>query len=239
MIEHARVFPDLDALSRAAAEESLRIIEAAASEKGRALVCLTGGHSPVKLYSLWASEFRDRMPWRQIHFFWGDERYVPHDDPASNYRMAYETLLSHIHVPPANIHPMPTASPRPEESAAGYEATLKKYFATGPPVFDLLLLGMGNEGHVASLFPDSAALEETSRWVVAAEVPATPPRRLTLTLPVLNSALDVFFLVPGAEKRPVIEALKKEPRGEKSAFPAGRVRPAGRLTWFLDQAAAG
>ena len=175
------------------------------------------------------------MPWNQIHFFWGDERYVPHDNPHSNFRMAQETLFSRLTVPEENVHPMPTNYPDPDKAAREYETELRRYFGA-QPVFDLLFLGVGPEGHTASLFPDSPALNETQRWAVAAEVPADPPQRLTLTYPVLNSARNVFFLCAGKSKREIIQAIRQDPGGPSSPYPAARVQSPHTI-WFVDQEA--
>ncbi len=211
------------------------------SARGRFAIALSGGHTPAKLYTLWAhaEEYGVRTPWDRVHLFWGDERYVPHDDPASNYRMARETLISHVPIPSANVHPMPTSFPLPQAAADAYEAELKRFFGPGPPDFDLQLLGLGVEGHTASLFPGSPALEETHRWVAAVEVPAKPPVRLTFTPTVLNHGRKTIFLVAGKDKHPVISALRNEPESRPSQFPAGKIRPAGRVLWYLDQAAEG
>ena len=206
--------------------------------KGRAAVCLSGGRTPKSLNELWAKEYAAKMPWAQIHFFWGDERYVPADDPASNFRMVKESLLKGVTVPEANIHPMRTNFERPEDAAKAYEAEMRGFFGETPE-FDLIFLGLGPEGHTASLFPGSAALTENTRRVVNVNVPAEPPTRLTMTYVVLNRGANVFFLVEGAEKQKIIEALREDPEGAGSAYPALRVQPAGRLTWFMDAAAAG
>ena len=236
-----KVFPDLDALSRAALEELLRISRDAIAARGRFSVALSGGHTPEKLHTLWANaeRFGLHTPWDRVHLFWGDDRYVPHDDPLSNYRMARETLIDHVPIPAANVHPMLADYPEPQRAAESYESELRKFFGAEPPAFDLQLMGLGPEGHTASLFPGSQALEEKKRWVLAVEAPATPPRRLTLTPPVLNSGRNTFFLVSGHDKREIMAALRAEKNPETSQYPAARLRPAGRVLWFLDDAAAG
>jgi 6-phosphogluconolactonase len=143
-----------------------------------------------------------------------------------------------VPLPPENVHPTATVSAAPDKSAQTYERELRNFFGSDPQ-FDLQLMGMGPEGHTASLFPDSAALNERQRWVLAVEVPATPPQRITTTLVVLNRGLNTIFLVIGSEKRQVIAALRNEPDSKPSQFPAGRVRPVGPVVWLLDQAAAG
>jgi 6-phosphogluconolactonase len=234
------VFPDLEALSKSALEEILRILADAVAKRERFCIALAGGHTPAKLYSLWAEKYKTQTPWDRVHLFWGDERFVPEDDLLSNFRMAQETLISRVPIPKENVHPMPTNFPSAEKAAEAYEVELRKFFADDElPIFDVQLLGLGIEGHTASLFPDSPALEEEQHWVTAVRVPAEPPQRLTLTPVVLNRGRNTFFLVAGANKREILAALRAEPESEPSKFPAGRIRPAGRVVWYLDQAAAG
>ncbi len=237
MIREARVFPDVPLLTRAVADESHRIALDAVLARGRCSICLSGGATPKSLNERWARDFISRMPWGQIHFFWGDERYVPHDDERSNYRMARETLLSRIPIPPENIHPMPTDLADPGKAAIAYEKTLREFFGDRPE-FDLVFLGVGVEGHTASLFPDSPALGEMQRAVVAVRVPAEPPERITLTYPMLNRSRNIFFLAEGGIKREIISEIRREPESATSPYPAARIRSAGRVIWFLDQAAA-
>jgi 6-phosphogluconolactonase len=234
-----RVFPDLDALSRAALEEMLRAMQDAIRQRGRFAIALAGGRTPTKLYTLWAhaENYGVRTPWDRVHLFWSDERYVPHDDPASNYRMARETLIDHVSIPAGNVHAMPTDSPEPAKAADAYEIELRSFFGAGAPAFDLQLLGLGVEGHTASLFPGSPALEEKERWVAAVEVAAKLPRRLTLTPMVFNQGRNTFFLVSGADKRDILATLRSEPASKNSQYPVGRIQPAGRTLWFLDEAA--
>jgi 6-phosphogluconolactonase len=237
-----RILPDIDALSRAALEELLSDLRNAIEARGRGVIALSGGHTPEKMYTLWAANerYRSETDWNRVHFFWGDERYVPQDDPLSNYRMTRETLLEHVPIPAANIHAAATNLPTPERAAEAYDQELRKFFGSSAPAFDVTLLGLGPEGHTASLFPDSPALEEKTRWVVPVQVAAVPPNRLTFTFPVLNSSRNTYFLVAGENKREILAALRAEPDLQPSAYPAGRIRPAdGRLLWFLDQAAAG
>jgi 6-phosphogluconolactonase len=237
-----RVLPDIDALSRAALEELLSDLQDAIKQRGRGAIALSGGHTPEKMYTLWAAnqKYRSETDWNRVHFFWGDERYVSQDDPLSNYRMTRETLLEHVAIPAANVHAVPTNLGTPQQAAEAYDQELRKFFGSSAPAFDVTLLGLGPEGHTASLFPDSPALAEKTRWVVPVHVEAVPPNRLTFTLPVLNSSRNTYFLVAGENKRPILDALRAEPDSRPSAYPAGRIRPAdGRVLWFLDQAAAG
>jgi 6-phosphogluconolactonase len=236
-----RIFDDLDALSHGALQELLQIARDAVQQKGRFAIALSGGRTPAKLYSLWAQTDAQAsgVPWDRVHLFWGDERYVDHDDLLSNYRMTREALLSQVLIPAENVHPMPTDCGDPEACAKAYEANLRGFFRSEPPALDLQLLGIGSEGHTASLFPGSAALEEMTHWVAAVEAPARPHQRLTLTPAVLNQGRNTWFLVSGAEKRAIIQALRHEDENDRSTsqYPAARLRPAGKVVWFLDRAA--
>jgi 6-phosphogluconolactonase len=236
-----RVYPGIDALSRAAMDELVQVMRAAVAARGRFALALSGGHTPEKMYTLWASDekYRGRTSWDKVHLFWSDERYVAADDPLSNYRMTKQTLLAKVPIPAANIHPVPTSIAPPGKAAAEYDAELHRFFGSAPPEFDLQLLGLGVEGHTASLFPGSPVLDEKKAWVAAVVAPAAPPQRLTFTPAVLNCGRNTFFLVSGANKREIIAALRSEPSSEPSQYPAGRLRPSGRVLWFLDQAAAG
>jgi 6-phosphogluconolactonase len=169
-----------------------------------------------------------------VHWFWGDERFVAHDHPESNYRMASEAFLGAVPMPRANVHAIATEGMSPPQAAAAYEATLRRFRGAQRPLFDVTLLGLGSDGHIASLFPGQPALEERERWVVAAVDPRSQPR-ITLTYPALESSREIALLVAGAEKR---EALRRVRAGDLS-LPAARIRPAGRLHWFIDRAAAG
>jgi 6-phosphogluconolactonase len=236
VIREARVFAKDSLMTQAIADESLRLVQDAVTRRGRCVICLSGGSTPEALNKLWARDYSSRMPWNQIHLFFGDERYVPADDPHSNYRMVRKSLIAHVAIPAQNIHPMPTNYAQADEAAREYEAELRSFFGAQPE-FDIFFLGVGTEGHCASLFPGSPALDETQRWVVSAKVPAEPPLRLTLTYPVINRARDVFFLVAGKGKREIFELIRRDPGGPDSAYPAARV-DARRVIWFVDQAAA-
>jgi 6-phosphogluconolactonase len=202
-------------------------------------VSLSGGSTPRRLYEcLAAPDIASRFPWKRTHWFWGDERFVPHDHPDSNYRMARETFLSRVAVPADNIHAVPTEGLSPGQAAIAYEATLKRFYgadtlAPDRPLFDVTLLGIGDDGHTASLFPGQPALQEKRRWVVAV-IGAKAEARITLTYPALDSSRDVAFVVTGQEKRDVVVRARAGDR----TIPAGVVRPVGRLHWFTDRAAA-
>ncbi len=230
------VLPDAEALARYAAEFVTSTLEATT---GRATVALSGGSTPKRLYELLAAPpFRDRMPWDRIHWYWGDERFVPQDDPQSNYRMTKLAMLDKVRIPEANIHAVPVSGMEPEQAAAAYEAALQHCYGSAAleperPLFDIVLLGLGEDGHTASLFPGTAALAERRRWVTAV-VGAKPEPRISLTYPALDSARHCVFLVAGAAKLPVLDQLEAG-----ADLPSGHVRPVGTLHWMLDRAAAG
>jgi 6-phosphogluconolactonase len=228
-------------LFQAAAEEVLRAATEAVAQRGRFTVALSGGSTPKNLYTLIAANAASSLPWERIFFFWGDERHVPPEDAESNYRMAKETLLSKVPVPAGNIFRVPVENPDAMAAAEAYEGTLQKFFALGPgefPRLDLILLGMGPDGHTASLFPETAALREKSRLVVANWVEKLKASRITLTLPVLNSARYVAFLVSGSDKAAALREVL-EGNGPAEKYPSKLVRPTdGKLIWFVDRAAA-
>jgi 6-phosphogluconolactonase len=234
-----RVFSDLDELSLHAAKSAVIVIRDAVQARGTCSLALSGGSTPPRLYALLASRFREDIPWAGVHIFWGDERYVPPDDSRSNYGMARKTLLDHVPCPAANIHPMPTHFPTPDEAARDYEATLRSHFSTAWPRFDLMFLGLGPDGHTASLFPGSPAIDERTRWVLPVPDPPAPPMRLTLTLPVLSQSAHTYFLVSGSDKAQALRAASAE-RADPHVCPAGGVRPAtgSVLLWWVDKAAA-
>jgi len=228
-------------LFQAAAEEVIRSATDAVAKRGRFTIALSGGSTPRNLYTLIAANASATLPWDKMFFFWGDERHVPPDSPDSNYRMAKESLLSKVPIPPANIFPVPAENPDAAQVADIYEQTLRKFFAVAPgefPRFDLILLGMGPDGHTASLFPETAALQEKSRLVVANWVEKLGGSRITFTLPLLNSARCVTFLVSGTDKAAALhEVLEGNAPADK--YPSRLVQPSdGKLIWFVDRAAA-
>jgi 6-phosphogluconolactonase len=231
-----RVFADAEALARNVAEWLCAL--ALASDR-RFAICCSGGSTPKRLYEVLAEPaMQSRFPWQRVHWFWGDERFVPHDHPDSNYRMVYDALFTRVAVADACIHAIPTAVASPRQAAAMYEATLKDFYgadtiAPARPLFDVTLLGIGEDGHTASLFPGHPALEEDHDWAVAV-VGAKSEARITLTYPVLDSSRDAAFLVTGESKRGIVARAQSGDR----TLPAARVRPVGRLHWFTDRAAA-
>jgi len=228
-------------LFSAAAEEVVRAAEESVAARGRFTIVLSGGSTPKGLFNLLATNARSVLPWDRMFFFWGDERHVPPTDPDSNYRMAEETMLSKIPVAAGNVFRVPAENPDAAAAAEAYEQTLRKFFQLEPgqlPRFDLILLGMGPDGHTASLFPGTAALREKSRLIVANWVDKLNTSRLTFTLPVLNAARCVAFLVSGTDKADALKAvLEGDAPGEQ--YPSKLVRPTdGKLIWLVDRAAA-
>lgn len=233
------VLPDPAQVAREAARRLVAQVREAVAARGRFSVALSGGSTPGALYRLLAgSPYRGQIPWPQVHLFWSDERCVPPDDPGSNYHLAAGALIDHVPVPAENVHRM-RGEEAPEWAARAYELALVDFYCGPRPRFDLVLLGLGSDGHTASLFPGDPALDETERLALAVEAAYEdrPSRRLTLTLPALNTAREVLFLVTGSAKAGIVQQVLEDPAQH---LPAQRVRPvAGRLTWLLDAAAAG
>src|SRR6185503_6011875 len=240
-----RIFKDGDELAAHAADQIVQVAREAIRVRGRAMVALAGGSTPKKSYRLLAQPpRRGRMDWAHTYLFFGDERFVPPDDPSSNFAMVQETLLKPASVPASRVFPVPTRLGSATAAAQEYAATLSRTFGVGesgdPPRFDLILLGLGDDGHTASLFPHAASLSVTDRWVVSSPPGTLPPpvERTTLTYPVLNAARRVLFLVSGEKKAAVLqELLEGQPRPEER--PAAGVRPVeGMVEWLADEAAA-
>lgn len=228
-------------LSAAAAEEVVHETEEAVAARGRFTIALSGGSTPRNLFTLLATNGRSTLPWDRMFFFWGDERHVPPTDAESNYRMADEAMLSKIPVAVGNIFRVAAENPDAAAAAEAYEQTLRKFFALESgqvPRFDLILLGLGPDGHTASLFPGTAAVQERTRLVVANWVDKLKTSRITLTLPVLNAARCVAFLVSGTDKADALKAvLEGDAPGEQ--YPSKLVKPTdGKLIWLVDRAAA-
>lgn len=232
------ILPDPGALAHEAARRFVALAREAAESRGRFSAALSGGSTPGGLYRLLAEEpYRSQVPWEAVHLFWGDERCVPPDDPGSNYRLAEEILISQVPIPPENVHRV-RGELEPSSAARDYEHEIQDFFCGPHARFDLILLGLGEDGHTASLFPGSPALAETERLVVAATAvyQDRPAQRVTLTLPVLKSARQVLFLVAGSAKAGVVQAVLE---GTDERLPAWQVQPgAGDLTWLLDAQAA-
>jgi 6-phosphogluconolactonase len=216
------------------------ITDLACHAGGRFSVALSGGSTPKRLYQLLAdAPYRDAMPWERVHWFFGDDRFVPRDAPESNYGMARDALFAHSPIPPANIHGIPVEG-APADGARVYERELKAYYGSdrldpARPLFDVVLLGMGPDGHTASLFPGKPAVEVLDRWVVEVPEPGLNPHvpRVTLTYPALESSRSVAFVAAGADKHTMMNRVISGDR----ALPSARVNPVGELVWFIDQAA--
>jgi 6-phosphogluconolactonase len=230
-----KVCADPEALSVAAAEVFVAEARKAVDARGRFTVALAGGDTPRMTYELLGQEpFRGLVPWQKVHIFWGDERCVGADDPRNNARMARRVLLDRVPVPPGQIHPMVCVS-SPREAAAEYEALLRGFF-NGAPRFDLVLLGLGENGHTASLFPGTPVLEEQQRWVAEVHVAEEGMDRLTLTAGTINAAARVVFLVSGSRKAAVLREVLED---ASCTLPARLIAPAeGELLWLVDRDAA-
>jgi len=257
-----RTFTDIQALSAAAADEIAAVAKASVKARGRFTIALAGGNTPRRAYELLATTHRDAIDWGRTVVVFGDERFVPPDDPLSNYRMARDALLDRVPVPPEHVHVVPTSAPSAEEAAEQYEATLWTVLGDGGTAntaateasqiqagslgaggsavtVDLALLGIGPDGHTASLFPNAPSVHERTRWVLPVDAPthvqpAVP--RVTTTLPFLNAARAVLFLVSGADKRAVLGEILGG--GEDARrYPAAMVAPRGRALWMIDQSA--
>lgn len=232
------IFSDPPALAREAAQRFTDLAREAVESRGRFSVALSGGSTPGGLYRLLAQDpFRRQVPWQQVHLFWADERSVPPDDPESNYRLAREALIDRVPIPAGNVHRV-QGELEPGAAARAYERDLSDYFCGPRTRFDLVLLGLGGDGHTASLFPGSDALQESDRLALAVEAhyEGRPASRVTLTLPAINSARHVWFLVTGSAKAGIVRAVLE---GEGSDLPAQQIRPtAGALIWLLDSGAA-
>ncbi len=239
MAVEIKIMPGVAALNRVAAAEFKSAAESAIADRGAFRVALSGGNTPRSVYALLAQEYKTALDWGKIHIFFGDERHVPPDHPDSNFRMANETLLSQVLIPPGNIHRI-RAELDPESAASDYEAQLRAEFKLKGgelPRFDLVLLGLGDDGHTASLFPGTAALRESARLVIANQVARLNTFRITLTYPVLNNAAEDLFMVSGKGKAEIAASVLRKSGAPE--FPAQRVQPAnGRLLWLLDQDAA-
>ena len=237
---HIAIYPDKHTLSQHAAGYVMRIANESIDLHGYFTIALTGGTTPGEVYSLLGSEpFRSQIDWQRVHIFWGDERCVPQNNPDSNFYLAQEVLLDKIAIPKSHIHPMPADQPDRDVASQAYTVEMQHTFGTnGIPSFDLIHLGMGPEGHTASLFPHQASLHEIHRLVMPVSVPKPPPDRLTFTPPLLNAARNVLFLVTGSEKADALHAVL-EGEYQPDEYPAQIVRPTnGEVVWMLDKDAA-
>lgn len=233
------VFPDYASFVAGAADFIVGVAAGAIAERGRFILALSGGGTPRPVYArLAGADVRDRIPWEKVHIFFGDERCVPPDDPGSNYRMVHEAWLGHSPIPPENIHRI-RGEDDPAVEARRYEREIVRLVPSDrTPEFDLILLGMGTDGHTASLFPGTAALGEMRRWVVAQYVAGETAWRVTFTAPLINAARQVAFLVEGASKAEMLRNVLQGPF-QPDLWPAQLIRPtSGELHWLVDAAAA-
>ena len=240
--EVVSVYPDITALSIAAAEAFTGVVRSTASRERHCAIALAGGHTPSMLYKVLAAEYREALPWTTVHIFFGDERFVPEDDPQSNFRMAKEMLLDHIPIPPENIHPIETHFSSAALAARQFDAQLHEFFGGKLPSFDLVLLGIGTDGHTASIFPSTEEPEDTNVWAINTTSPAQPTARISLTINVIDNAKNVYFLISGNEKREIVKRLIEEKRevsasNDTTKLPSARVTAQEQLRYFLDQAA--
>ncbi len=235
-----RVYRDAEQLARAAAELFVKVTSESIQARGRFRVALSGGFTPRRVYELLATAaFGGRIEWSHVDVFWGDERYVPPDDRDSNYHMTYETLLRHVAAPAANIHPVPTNISPPHAAAEAYEENIWRQFDDpfSMPQLDLIYLGLGTNGHTASLFPRSQALQQRAQLVVADFIPELDQWRITMSAQLLNHGRTVAFLVAGGEKAQVLRDVLLGPR-DPERLPAQLIAPEGTLLWMVDEAAA-
>lgn len=237
-------FPDIDTLSHTVAERLITLAQSTISSQKHFSLCLSGGNTPRRLYQLLATEYRTKLDWDNLHLFWGDERYIPPTHPESNYAMVLQELIPLVPIPAANIHRIPTELNSSEQAALKYEQEIKRFFFnqgidTAQSSFDLVLLGLGTDGHTASLFPNDPVLDKSDQLVAAITAPdyIQPRQRITLTLPILNQAYHIFFLVSGEEKKPVLQFILSEQEEAIKRYPAARIKSKNVVEWFVDKPA--
>lgn len=236
MTTSVSLYPDIDTISREAANYTVQVAREAIAARGLFSFALSGGTTPGKMYALLATEpYRSQIDWSAVHFFWSDERCVPPDDPQSNYALARATLFSKLDLNPEQIHRMPADRPDRDQAAADYAGEIRRILGKNVPVFDLIQLGMGPEGHTASLFPHQPALYEQERLVLPVSVPKPPPDRLTFTPPLLHAARTLLFLVTGAEKAEALHEVLEGP-DQPEEYPAQLIarQAQGDVVWILD-----
>jgi 6-phosphogluconolactonase len=235
-----RVFPDLPKASQALAERLIETAKDVLTTKDTFSMVLSGGKTPCFLYRLLARGYSGKISWEKVHLFWGDERCVAMDSRDSNFAMASEAMISKVQVPTENIHRIPAEIMPPEKAAETYERMLQEYFKTEEGesfLFDAMILGVGEDGHTASLFPGSSALNEKSRWVLAVNAPPSfsPQKRITMTFPLINRSRSIFFLVSGTKKREVVREILKQQETARRLYPAALIHPLGSIAWYIDR----
>ncbi len=236
-----KVFPNLEQTCSALAEMIKDLSQESIQQKKTFSLVLSGGKTPRPFYHLLGKQYAEKIQWNDVHLFWGDERWVPHHHLESNYAMAHELLISKVPIPQENVHPMPVNARTPALGAEIYEKELKQYFdgiesAEIVFTFDAVILGLGEDGHTASLFPGNPALFESDKWVVPVQAPASYPTkdRLTLTFPAINISKNVFFLVSGEGKKKIVDSILNRENTQRKMYPAEMVQPKGQLFWFID-----
>jgi 6-phosphogluconolactonase len=235
-----RVFPDLPKASQALAERLVEEAKEVLATKDRFSMVLSGGATPRILYRLLAGEYSSEISWDKVHVFWGDERCVPMESKDSNFGMASEALVSKVQLPSENIHRIPGEIMPPEKAAETYERMLQEYFKPEEEdsfLFDAMILGVGEDGHTASLFPGSSALVERNQWVLAVDAPSSfsPRKRITLTFPLINRSKSIFFLASGTKKREVVREILNNPGAARGLYPAAMILPEGSVAWYIDR----
>jgi 6-phosphogluconolactonase len=235
--KNVSIHPDLDTISREAANYTVRVAREALATRGLFSFALSGGSTPGKMYSLLATEpYRSQIDWSVVHFFWSDERCVPLNDPQSNYHLAQEALLSKLDLRPGQIHRMPADRPDREQASADYAEEIRRVLGgEGVPVFDLIQLGMGPEAHTASLFPHQPSLQEQKRLIIPVSVPKPPPDRLTFTPPLLHATRNILFMATGGDKAEALHAVLEGPY-QPEEYPAQLIarQAKGNVVWMLD-----
>ena len=239
-------FPDMKSLSVQSARHIAGLIKESIESKGRCIISLSGGSSPRHVYEKLSNpEIYAGIDWSRVFIFWGDERYTGHTSEESNYYMAYRALLSKVSIPQENIFRVPVEVEPAKYAAVLYERIMEKFFMSmgavdakkRMPVFDIVLLGIGADGHTASLFPGHEAVNEKKRWVVSLEAPEGNRERITMTIPVLNSACSVIFIVSGSGKGKIIRSVLEERGADKKDYPASKIIPETGTVWFVDKRA--
>jgi len=243
---NVKVYPDLEQTCSALAERIVELSRESIEQKQTFSLVLSGGKTPRTLFQLLGTQYSKMIQWNAVHLFWGDERWVPLHHHESNYAMADEFLISKVSIPKKNVHPMPVNAKNPVIGAEIYEKELRQYFNEIETIetgftFDAVILGLGEDGHTASLFPESPALSEAGKWVVPVKAPASylTADRLTLTFPAINNSKNVFFLVSGEEKTKIVDSILKRECPELKKHPAEMVLPKGQLSWFINQGELG
>ena len=242
MMPTIQTFSDPEHLAQAVAARFGQLAEDAIAARGLFTVALSGGSTPKRLYQILATpQWCNQVSWNKVHLFWGDERHVPPDHPDSNYRMVRENLIDRVPIPTTNIHRIKAENPDADQAASDYEQELRLFFNLTDnelPQFDVVFLGMGSNGHTASLFPGTTAIFEQKHLVVASWIEEFKSDRITLTPPVINNAVEVIFFVTGAEKAATLKAVL-EGRYQADRYPSQIIHPTtGALTWMVDRAAA-